>query len=470
MEKGSQSKNKINRREFLKRCQAAMTVVGMPVLTGCQSSPHTATTEPATSIRKKEGGMTYRTTPTTGDKVSLLGYGCMRWFTLRDKETGIIDQEGVNRLVDYAIEHGVNYFDTAPVYCDGECERVTGIALNRHPRDKYYIAAKISNLDPKTWSREETLKMYNNSFKELQVDYIDYLLLHGVGMGGMEEIEGRFLNNGILDHLLEERKKGRIRNLGFSFHGDVKIFDYLLSLHDAGKYTWDFVQIQLNYVDWRHAQEEHARNINAEYLYGELAKRNIPSVIMEPLLGGRLANVHAHIAAILKQRRPDLSIASWAFRFAGTHPMVLSVLSGMPYMEHLQENIETYSPLEPLTQDDMDFLDSTAQKFVRYPLIPCNDCKYCMPCPYGIDIPGILLHYNKCVNEGNVTKNSQDPKYKAARRAYLVSYERTVEKLRRADHCTGCGQCNQHCPQRIDIPKEIHRIDAFIEQLKQETL
>ena len=119
--------------------------------------------------------MTYRTTPTTGDKVSLLGYGCMRWFTLRDKETGIIDQEGVNRLVDYAIEHGVNYFDTAPVYCDGECERVTGIALNRHPRDKYYIAAKISNLDPSTWSREETLKMYNNSFKELQVDYIDYL-------------------------------------------------------------------------------------------------------------------------------------------------------------------------------------------------------------------------------------------------------------------------------------------------------
>ena len=399
MEKESQSKNNINRREFLKRFHAAMAIAGMPALTGCQANKENTQADTSTSKRKKEGGMTYRTTPTTRDKVSLLGYGCMRWFTLRDKETGIIDQEGVNRLVDYAIEHGVNYFDTAPVYCDGECERVTGIALNRHPRDKYYIAAKISNLDPKTWSREETLKMYNNSFKELQVDYIDYLLLHGVGMGGMEEIEGRFMNNGILDHLLEERQKGRIRNLGFSFHGDVKIFDYLLSLHDAGKYTWDFVQIQLNYVDWRHAQEEHARNINAEYLYGELAKRNIPSVIMEPLLGGRLANVHAHIAAILKQRRPDLSIASWAFRFAGTHPMVLSVLSGMPYMEHLQENIETYSPLEPLTQDDMDFLDSTAQKFVRYPLIPCNDCKYCMPCPYGIDIPGILLHFNKCINE-----------------------------------------------------------------------
>ena len=467
MEKESQSKNNINRREFLKRFHAAMAIAGMPALTGCQANKENKQADISTSKRKKEGGMTYRTTPTTGDKVSLLGYGCMRWFTLRDKETGVIDQEGVNRLVDYAIEHGVNYFDTAPVYCDGECERVTGIALNRHPRDKYYIAAKISNLDPKTWSREETLKMYNNSFKELQVDYIDYLLLHGVGMGGMEEIEGRFMNNGILDHLLEERKKGRIRNLGFSFHGDVKIFDYLLSLHDAGKYTWDFVQIQLNYVDWRHAQEEHARNINAEYLYGELAKRNIPSVIMEPLLGGRLANVHAHIAAILKQRRPDLSIASWAFRFAGTHPMVLSVLSGMPYMEHLQENIETYSPLEPLTQDDMDFLDSTAQKFVRYPLIPCNDCKYCMPCPYGIDIPGILLHFNKCINEDRMPVSSMEPNYRKLRRAFLIGYDRSVPKLRQADHCTNCGICVKKCPQRINIPKQMNRIDKFVESLKQ---
>ena len=324
MNKERKSHHVIDRRTFLKKLNAAASVVGITSLTGCASDKASApasTTE--TSAKKKEGGMTYRTTPTTGDKVSLLGYGCLRWFSVVDKETGKIDQEGVNRLVDYAIEHGVNYFDTAPVYCNGECERVTGIALNRHPRDKWYIAAKISNLEKHQWSREETLKMYENSFKELQVDYIDYMLLHGIGMGGMEELEGRFLNNGVLDHLLEERKKGRIRNLGFSFHGDVKIFDHLLKLHDEGKYTWDMVQIQLNYIDWRHAQEEHARNINAEYLYGELAKRNIPAVIMEPLLGGRLANVHDHIAAILKQRRPDLSIASWAFRFAGTHPHVL---------------------------------------------------------------------------------------------------------------------------------------------------
>ena len=459
--------NFISRRNFLKKLNTATAVIGVSSLIRCtpEKSPSAGAETPVKS--RKQGSMTLRTVPTTGDKVSLLGYGCMRWFALRNKETGIIDQEGVNRLVDYAIQHGVNYFDTAPVYCDGECERVTGIALNRHPRDKWFIAAKISNLSKSQWSREETLKMYENSFKELQVDYIDYLLLHGIGMGGMEELEGRFLNNGVLDHLLEERKRGRIRNLGFSFHGDVKIFDHLLKLHDEGRYTWDFAQIQLNYVDWRHAQEEHSRNINAEYLYGELAKRNIPSVIMEPLLGGRLANVHGHIAEILKERRPDMSIASWAFRFAGTHPHVLSVLSGMPQMEHLQENIETYSPLEPLSQEDMDFLDSTAQKFVRYPLIPCNDCKYCMPCPYGVDIPGILNHFNKCVNTDSMPIDRDDPKYNQHRRTFLVGYDRAVPRLRQANHCIGCGECMPKCPQSINIVRQLQRIDRFVEDLKQ---
>ena len=468
MEKKNHSNENIGRREFLKRFRSAAAVVGATSLAGCVSDKEASKVQTQmTASTKKIGEMTCRVTPTTGDKVSLLGYGCLRWFSVVDKETGKIDQEGVNRLVDYAVEHGVNYYDTSPAYCNGECERVTGIALNRHPRDKWFIAAKLANFEKETWTREESLKIYYNSFKELQVDYIDYYLLHGVGMDGMEEIEGRFLNNGVLDFLLEERKKGRIRNLGFSFHGDVKIFDWLLAQHDEGKYTWDFVQIQLNYVDWRHAQEEHSRNINAEYLYGELAKRNIPAVIMEPLLGGRLANVHAHIAEILKQRRPDMSIASWAFRFAGTHPNVLCVLSGMPYMEHLKENVETYSPLEPLTEDDMDFLDSTAQKFVRYPLIPCNDCKYCMPCPYGIDIPAILLHFNKCINEDRMPISSMDDNYRELRKGFLIGYDRSVPKLRQADHCIGCNQCVKKCPQRINIPKQMRRIDKFVEALKQ---
>ena len=230
---------------------------------------------------------------------------------------------------------------------------------------------------------------------------------------------------------------------------------------------WDFVQIQLNYVDWKHAS---GSNFKAEYLYDELAKRKIPAVIMEPLLGGRLSNVPDHIVVRLKQREPERSVASWAFRYAGSPQDVLTVLSGMTYMEHLQDNIRTYSPLVPLTEEETQYLYDTADLMMEYPTIPCNDCKYCMPCPYGIDIPAILIHYNKCVNEGNVPESSQDENYRKARRAFLVGYDRSVPKLRQADHCTGCNQCSPHCPQTIDIPKELHRIDKFVEQLKQETL
>lgn len=415
------------------------------------------------------GEMTYRTNPKTGDKVSLLGYGCMRWPTLSGSDEPM-DQETINALVDYALAHGVNYFDTSPAYCKGRSERATGIALARHPRDHYFIATKLSNFAPSTWSREASIAMYRNSFKELQTEYIDYLLLHGVGMGndGMAEFHSRYIDNGVLDYLLEERRAGRIRNLGFSYHGDIKVFDYLLSKQD--EYNWDFVQIQMNYLDWRHAKETNPRNTNAEYLYGELAKRNIPVVIMEPLLGGRLSKVHDHIVARLKQQEPDRSVASWAFRFAGSFPNVLSVLSGMTYMEHLQDNLHSFCPLQPLSDEEVQFLFDTADLMMQYPTVPCNDCKYCMPCPYGIDIPSILLHYNKCVNEGNLPESHQAENYRKARTAFLVGYDRSVPRLRQANHCIGCSQCVHHCPQSINIPKELHRIDRFVEHLKQGTL
>ena len=389
----------------------------------------------------------------------------MRWPTIPAPEKGgnIIDQDAVNRLVDYAIAHGVNYFDTSPVYVQGWSEKSTGIALKRHPREKLIIATKLSNFQ--NWTRENSIAMYKQSLKDLQTDYIDYYLLHSIGNGGIETFRARYIDNGMLDYLIEERKAGRIRNLGFSFHGTVDVFDEVLAMHDH--VHWDFVQIQLNYVDWRHAS---GRNVNAEYLYAELEKRGIPAIIMEPLLGGRLSNVPEHIMMRLKERTPQSSVASWAFRFAGSPEKVLTVLSGMTYMEHLQDNIRTYSPLVPLSDEEKDFLEETAQLMLKYPTVPCNDCKYCMPCPYGIDIPAILLHYNKCVNEGNLPKSQQDENYKEARRAYLVGYDRSVPKLRQASHCIGCGQCNSHCPQSIDIPKELHRIDQFVEQLKQGTL
>lgn len=462
----NKNKKDITRRNFFKIVGTAGAVTAG--LTACGGrNNNTAGGEIPTDK------MTYRTNPKTGDKVSLLGFGMMRLPSVdgRSAREGNeeIDQEMVNQLVDYAIAHGVNYFDTSPAYCRGMSEHATGIALSRHPRDTYFIATKLSNFSPASWPLEASKAMYHNSMKELQTDYLDYLLLHGIGMGnGMEEFEERYMKNGLLDYLVEERKSGRIRNLGFSYHGDIKVFDYLLSRHD--EYKWDFVQIQLNYLDWKYAKEINPRNTDAEYLYNELTKRNIPAIIMEPLLGGRLSNAPGNIVARLKQRKPELSVASWAFRFAGSFPNVLTVLSGMTRMEHLQDNLRTYAPLDALTEDDFSFLQQTATMMMQFNTIPCNDCKYCMPCPYGIDIPAILLHYNKCLNEGNVIDNTQDEKYREARRAYLIGYDRSVPKLRQADHCIGCNQCSMHCPQRIDIPKQMQRINSYVEELKTETM
>lgn len=451
--------NNIGRGEFLARLGAgsALTVAA---LAGCNPSNMKFDPYDVDDDDVPTDKMEYRTNPNTGDKVSILGYGCMRW-PMRKGENGrdVLDQEKINELVDYAVAHGVNYFDTAPVYCQGNSERATGIALSRIPRDKYFIATKMSNFS--NFSRENSIKMYNRSFEMLQVDTIDYYLLHNLG-NDIRSFEARFIDNGILDFLVEERKKGKIRNLGWSFHGRKEIFDHILAYHE--KVHWDFIQIQMNYSDWQNAR---GNNVNADYLYAELEKRNIPVVIMEPLLGGRLSNVPNHISARLQEQEPERSVASWAFRFVGSYPGVLTALSGMTYEEHLQDNIRTYAPFVPLTDEQKQFLFETAELMLQYPTIPCNDCKYCMPCPYGLDIPAILLHYNKCVNEGNLSRSSQDENFRKARRAFLVGYDRAVEKERQADRCVGCKQCNEHCPQRIDIPRQMRRIDKYIEDLKQ---
>lgn len=458
---GKIDKKSIDRRNFLKLLGGG-AAVSTAAFYGCKPGNKTPTGV-ASVLHVPTDKMTYRLNPKTGEKVSLLGYGCMRLPTKpsADGQKELIDQEEVNKSVDYALAHGVNYYDTSPMYVQGMSEHAIGIALSRHPRNKYFVATKMSNFDPKTKSKEASIEMYHNSFKELHVDYVDYYLLHALGAD--DDYKERYINNGMLDFLLKEREAGRIRNLGWSFHGDQSFFDYMLSLD----IKWDFVQIQLNYVDWKHPQ---GMGVSAEYLYGELVKRNIPVVVMEPLLGGRLSKLNDHLVAQLKQRQPEVSVASWAFRFAGSFPEVLTVLSGMTYMEHLQDNIITYSSFKPLTDDDKAMLEETAEMILKYPTVPCTGCNYCMPCPYGLDIPGIFAHYNRCLNEGNVPKSSQDENYSKARNIFLVGYDRSVPRLRQANHCVGCSKCVEHCPQSIKIPKEMERIDQFVEQLKQGTI
>lgn len=455
--------NNISRRTFLKSIGFA-SAAAIAACKGKKEEPSAAET---IAQEPPIGKLTYRIDPKTGQKVSLLGYGMMR-LPMRPVEGGgddeeEIDQEQVNRLVDYAIEHGVNYFDTSPAYCRGRSEEATGRALARHKRSEFLIATKLSNFSEETWSFEASRQMYRDSMRYLQVDYIDYLLLHGIGMGGMENLKSRYLDNGVLDFLLKEREAGRIRHLGFSYHGDIACFDYLLAEND--RYHWDFVQIELNYLDWNYADEINPRNTDAVYLYGELEKRGIPAVIMEPLLGGRLANVPKFVADEMKRRAPQSSIASWAFRFAGSPKGILTVLSGMTYMEHLRDNLLTYSPLKPVTAEEREFLEQIAEKIYSLRTIPCNDCKYCMPCPYGVDIPGVFTFYNKCKNEGTVPTDSQDPDYARLRRRYLIDYARRVQRERQADRCIGCRQCIEHCPQGIQIPDEMQQIDRFIDEL-----
>ena len=456
-------KNHISRRSFLKLFGGGAAVTAA-ALTGCKNKKsEEVSSEYKNQVEPPVGQMTYRENPKTKEKVSLLGYGMMRLPSKADNSDEF-DQDMINRQVDYAIEHGLNYFDTSPVYCQGKSEHCTGVALSRHPRDKYFVATKLSNFNHDYWTFEKSVEMYRNSMRELQVDYIDYYLLHAIG-GGMDEFNGRYVDNGIMDFLQQERKAGRIRNLGFSFHGKKTVFDEMLARQD--EFQWDFVQIELNYLDWDFADEINKNNVDASYLYGELQKRNIPAVIMEPLLGGRLANLPQYLMTELKQQDPERSIASWAFRYAGTPKGVLTVLSGMTYMEHLKDNLLSYCPLKPLSDKEMEYLHTDiAQKIVGLENIPCNDCKYCMPCPYGIDIPAIFVHYNKCKNEGMLPLDMGDPEYMKHRRQYLISLDRVVPRDRQPDHCIQCGQCEPHCPQNIRIPRELAKIDRLIENLK----
>lgn len=457
----------LSRRGFLK-------YLGIGAAAGMVGACGSKTTGDALPTQKTPGEMTYRTNHNTGDRVSVLGYGCMRLPSLKLSsaiDSDDIDQEAVNRSVDYALAHGVNYYDTSPMYCKRQSERVMGIALSRHPRESYYIATKLSNFDPSIWPREKSIEMFNQSLEYLQTDYIDYMLLHAVGgtsgdLDAMQTYRARFEDNGILEFLKEKRADGTVRNLGFSFHGNVDVFDYLLKLMDEGKVHWDFVQIQLNYVDWDDPSKFSRGKPEAQYLYEELAKRDIPAVIMEPLLGGRLANVPQTVEAKMKQRRPEESVASWAFRYAGSFPKVLTVLSGMTYMEHLQDNLATYSPLEEVTDEEKQFLHLSALDILQNATVPCTDCRYCLPCPYGLDIPGIFRHYNKCINEDNAPRDVNDPHYAEARRAYLVGYDRTVPRLRQANRCVQCGVCEHKCPQELPIMEHLANVSQYTERLR----
>ena len=435
----------MSRREFLRRvglgAGSAVALMAMePLNVLAQEKKDTAV----------KGRMTYRVQHGSGEQVSLLGFGMMRLPN---------DQDEVNQLVDYAIEHGVNYFDTAPVYMNGESEVLTGNALARYPREKFFVATKMSNMWGDT-SLEKAKEMYHTSMRKLRVDYIDYYLLHGIGGGGMEAFNKRFIDNGLLDYLLAERKAGRIRHLGWSYHGDVQVFDWLLDHQE--EYHWDFCQIQMNFLDWRHASMKKGRrtDADAEYLYGKCEKTGVQCVVMEPLRGGAFGKMAGELTNQLKAVRPDDSTARWAFRWVGSYPNILTTLSGMNRMEHLKENVETFSPLEVCTEAENKLLAQIADQMSGFPTIPCTTCAYCMPCPYGVDIPGNFAYYNEAVNSHVLPLPDKTAADFAARKQQFVDgYQKALADQKKwAYQCQDCEECLSKCPQQIRIPNQMARI------------
>lgn len=443
-----QKKNEMSRREFLQRLGiGAGSAMAMTAL-----EPFSAMAKRLEDAAFEDGtvGMTYRTQNGSGEQISLLGFGMMRLPN---------NQDEVDQLVDYAIEHGVNYFDTAPMYMGGQSEVLTGNTLARYPREKFFVATKMSNQRRGLWNYDDSKRMYEQSFERLKVDYIDYYLLHSIG-GGMETIEGRFLNNGILEFLLKEREAGRIKHLGFSYHGDVRDFDWLLDRQD--EYEWDFVQIQMNFLDWRHASLRGGRRVDAdaEYLYGKCEKMGVQCVVMEPLRGGAFGNMAKELREQLEAVHPDDSTARWAFRWVGSYSNILTTLSGMNRMEHLEENVKTFSPLQPCTEQENMLLAEIADQMSGYPTIPCTACEYCMPCPFGVNIPGNFSYYNEAVNSHLLPlpdKSAAD--YAERKEQFITGYKKALpDAATWASKCRDCEVCLSKCPQQIRIPNQMARI------------
>ena len=348
-------------------------------------------------------------------KLSILGMGAMR-LPVVGGDQGNIDYEKAKAIIDRAYQGGVNYYDTAYIYHNGKSEEFLGKALAEYPRESYYVADKF-NLQ----AEPDYKKQFPEQLSRLNMEYIDFYLIHGIQDAWMDQ----FLECGALRYFDELKKQGKIRNLGFSFHASPDSLRKLLKI-----YPWDFVQIQLNYLDWYYG--------DAKELYEILEEAEIPIMIMEPVRGGKLANLTPEAEAILKEADPEASIASWALRFVMSRPQVQVVLSGMSNLEQMEDNLHIFSETACLTEEEEALVKKAADEFRSKVGVGCTACRYCTPnCPIGLDIPKILSLYNdvKPVNE-----------------EWRATFADAMPEGKRPEDCIGCGACTGHCPQSLDVP------------------
>lgn len=355
-------------------------------------------------------------------ELSALGLGCMRLPKLSEKDSEI-DEAAVERMVAYALEHGINYFDTAWGYHEGQSELVMGRVLSRYPRDRYYIATKFPGFDVKNFQRKE--EIFHRQLEKLQVEYFDFYLCHNVA----EKNVDAFLSEeyGLMPYLLEQKKAGRIRHLGFSTHGSL---DTMRRFLEAWGHELEFCQIQLNWLDWEFQDAKAKVELISSF--------GLPVWVMEPVRGGRLVKLPADAAARLDDLRPGVSAAEWAFRFLQSVPQVTMILSGMSDDRQLEENIHTFETEQPLTQTEWDAVQELAGEMIARNKVPCTGCRYCMEqCPQGLTIPLLLEIYGDPLRpiDGSIP-------------AGAVSW---LEPDHRPTACIGCRACEAVCPQNIPI-------------------
>ncbi len=362
-----------------------------------------------------------------GANPSLLGFGCMRFPTLAD---GSIDEAEAEKMLDYAIANGMTYIDTAYFYHDGASEPFVGKALEKHDRSTYYLATKLP-----TWilkDGQDTLRVFAEQLERLRTDYIDFYLLHTLDKKKWEKV----LEMGIIPILEQLQKEGKIRHFGFSFHDSYEVFEEIITYR-----KWDFCQIQLNYMD----TEEQAGMKG----YHLAEKLGVPIVVMEPVRGGALANFSDDMNAKFKALDKDASIASYALRYVGSLPNVKVILSGMSSMEQVKDNLHTFSPFVPLSEKEQAVIEETVLTLRARVQNGCTGCRYCMPCPHGVDIPKSFKIWNT---------------YHMYQMFESVRFGwNGMQESEKPNNCISCGQCMVNCPQKINIPMDLQKVQADLD-------
>ena len=363
-----------------------------------------------------------------GIETSLLGFGCMRFPT----KDGKIDEVRAEKMLDDAIASGVNYIDTAYPYHNGESEPFVGKVLKKYDRSSFYLATKLPLWNVK--ERADGLRIFEKQLERLQMDYVDFYLLHAMDRESFHKVR----DLGIIEDMLELKKQGKIKYFGFSFHDNYEAFEEILTYRD-----WDFCQIQYNYMD----TEEQAGDKG----YALCEKLNIPIVIMEPIKGGALASYAEDVMDMFKTVRPEKSVASWALRWLGSKPQIKVILSGMSTEEQVYDNLNTFTNFEPLSEEEKATVEKVVKEVKSRIYNGCTACRYCMPCPFGVDIPRNFAIWN---NYG-MYHNAE-----GAKNRY-----NNVKVEERADQCKECGACEAVCPQQLPIREHLKQVVKTMENL-----